>query len=221
MSDRNEKPANDVSATDSMLLRAALNNDQSAWCRLVKTYGSLVYRWARNEGLQSCDAAEITNQVFTSVARALPEFHHSRALDTFRGWLRRITQNAIADWARAQRRQPFQAAGGSANQELLLEQLIVKDLSSMRQPEPSQEQAAVEKVRIIAHPKAWRIFWLVTAEGMSPGEVAAECGVSVNVVYLTKHRLSKEIRQQLSTGSAQGESPQGLGCSNGNNRSMS
>jgi len=191
-----------------MLLRAASNNNQSAWCRLVKTYSSLVYRWARNEGLQSCDAAEITNQVFTSVARALPEFHHSGALDTFRGWLRRITQNAIADRARAQKRQPFQAAGGSANQELLLEQLTVKVLSSTRQPEPSPEQAAVERVRNITYPKVWRIFWLVTAEGMSPGEVAAECGVSVNVVYLTKYRLSKEIRQQLSGGLAQDESPQ-------------
>jgi len=221
MKDRNVKPVHDVSATDSKLLRAALNNDQSAWCRLVETYGRLVYRWARNEGLQSCDAAEIINQVFTSVARALPEFHHGGELDTFRGWLWRITQNAITDRARAQRRQPFQAAGGSANQELLLEQLIVKALSSTRQPEPPPEQAAVEKVRIMTRPKVWRIFWLVTAEGMTPAEVAAECGVSVNVVYLTKHRLSKEIRRQLSGGSAQDELPQGAERGNGSNKSMS
>jgi len=193
----------EVSATDSMLLRAALDNDQAAWCRLVETYSAHVYCWARNDGLQDCDAAEIANQVFTSVARALPEFRHSGELDTFGGWLRQITRNAIADWKRSLLRLPFQAVGGTDNEEVLREHAILAARSSTRRtdasrrgPDASPEQVAVERVRTNTRPEVWRMFWLVTAEGMTPEEVAAECGVSLNVVYLTKHRIAKQIRRE-------------------------
>jgi RNA polymerase sigma-70 factor, ECF subfamily len=213
MKDPNVIPIEDNIATDSMLLRAALDNDQAAWQRLVETYGGQVYRWARNDGLQDSDAAEIANQVFALVARALPDFHHSRESDTFGGWLRRITQNAIADWRRAQQRQPCPAAGGSDNQRLLEDQAILAAVSSTRRPEPSPEQAAVERVRAGTRPDVWRMFWLLSVEGMTPDEVAAKCGVSVNAVYLAKYRTAKRIRRELANGgqSSVGGNDHGIG----------
>ncbi|HEX4055492.1 MAG TPA: sigma-70 family RNA polymerase sigma factor [Tepidisphaeraceae bacterium] len=200
MKDHHVKPIEEAVSTDSMLLRAALDDDQAAWQKLVETYFGPVYRWARNAGLQDCDAVEVANEVFASVAKALPKFRHSAESDTFRGWLRRITQHVIADWWRAQQRLPSRAAGGSDNQQLLNDVAIIDAISSIRQSKPSPEKLAVERVRACVRTEAWRIFWLATAEEMSPEDVAAECGVSVNVVYLTKHRIAKQIRRELEAG---------------------
>lgn len=197
MKDRSVKASEEVSETDSMLLRAALDNDQAAWRELVETYFGRVYRWARNAGLQDCDAVEIANGVFASVARALPDFHHSGEADTFRGWLRRITQNAVTEWWRTQYRQPYQAAGGSANQLIVNDRAILEAVSSTYSAKPSPERTAVERVRANVRPETWRIFWLVTTEEMTPDEVATECGVSVNAVYITKFRIAKQIRREL------------------------
>ena len=144
MKDRTVKPIEEASATDLTLLLAALDNDQAAWHQLVETYFARVYKWARNAGLQDCDAAEVANEVFASVAKAVPNFHHSAESDTFRGWLRQITQNAVADWWRARQRLPDQAAGGNANFQLLNDVAIAAAISSTRRPEPTPEKSAVE-----------------------------------------------------------------------------
>ena len=50
-------------STPYSLLLAARDGQPEAWNRLVHLYGPLVYRWSRRAGLQSSDAADITQDV--------------------------------------------------------------------------------------------------------------------------------------------------------------
>ena len=46
-------------STSSSLLMRVKGRDPDAWQRLVNLYGPLVYRWAREAGLQDSDAADV------------------------------------------------------------------------------------------------------------------------------------------------------------------
>ncbi len=65
----------DGSAGSSMsLLDRVRAHDPAAWRQLVDLYGPLIGYWCRRSGLQAADVADVTQAVFMSVARQLPDF---------------------------------------------------------------------------------------------------------------------------------------------------
>ena len=68
-----------------------------AWDRLSLLYAPLVFHWCRRRGLREADAADIVQDVFQAVATHLQPFRKQEPADTFRGWLRTITENKIHD----------------------------------------------------------------------------------------------------------------------------
>ena len=58
----------------SLLFRLRDQQDAAAWTRFVDLYGPLIHRYARRRGLQDADAADLTQDVLCSVARAMRGF---------------------------------------------------------------------------------------------------------------------------------------------------
>ena len=85
------------SATSRSLLARVQADEPQAWERLVHLYAPLVLHWCRGYGLQDQDLADIFQDVFQAVVTHVSRFRKERADDTFRGWLRRITQNKLRD----------------------------------------------------------------------------------------------------------------------------
>ena len=83
--------------TSRSLLERVRADDAAAWDRLVNLYAPLVFYWCRGADLQEEDAADVLQEVFLAVATRLSSFHKDRPGDTFRGWLRVITQHKILD----------------------------------------------------------------------------------------------------------------------------
>src|SRR5262245_45750855 len=104
----------DESITSPSLLDRARGNDADAWRRLVELYSPLVYHWCRRSGFTSHDAADVLQDVFQSVFRALPNFQRGKS-GAFRAWLWTITRNKIRN---AVRKKVPDAAGGSTAQVL-------------------------------------------------------------------------------------------------------
>src|SRR6516164_1248117 len=98
----------------SLLLRVQAD-DQAAWSRLVDLYAPLVYHWCRRSDLGPEDTADVFQETFRAVAQHIHGFHRDRAGDTFRGWLRTITQNKIRDHFRRLQNEPKAAGGTEAN----------------------------------------------------------------------------------------------------------
>ena len=82
-------------STSLSLIRRTQAVETGAWETVVRLYGPLIYGWGRRMGLQSQDAADLTQTVFLSVWRGLPGFTFDRPDASFRGWLRTIAQNAV------------------------------------------------------------------------------------------------------------------------------
>ena len=103
-------------STSLTLLDRLRRRDPEGWRRHVRLYGPLIYRWCRRGRLQPEDAADVTQEVFRTVAARIDDFRRDRPGDSFRGWLWTITRHKIGDHLRRLRRQP-DAAGGSDAQE--------------------------------------------------------------------------------------------------------
>src|SRR4029077_14702670 len=73
-------------------LRQDSNN---AWSELVELYGPLVESWSAKAGLVPADRQDVAQEVFLSVHRSINRFDPTIPGATFRGWLWRITRNAV------------------------------------------------------------------------------------------------------------------------------
>src|SRR5205823_757184 len=101
-------------ATSRTLLDRVKAGDSAAWDRLVGLYAPLVYRWCRRCDLPEQEVADVFQDVFQAVASHIAGFRQDRPEDTFRGWLRTITQNKVHDHFRKVRREPGGAGGTEA-----------------------------------------------------------------------------------------------------------
>jgi len=194
----------DYSATSTELLQQARANNETAWQQLVELYSRRMYRWCRRAGLQPADASNTVQEALQAVARKLGEFHRDRPGDTFRGWLRRITDNKIRDHLRKQGKAPDLAVGGLEHgQEMsLLPQNnkfspVSDDTSVAVQASPHSTQlvAAIEQVRADVSDRDWKFFWRVAVDGQSAADVGREFGVTANAVRLVKMRMLRRLRQ--------------------------
>ena len=104
------------SASSSLLMGARLGCDES-WCRLVRLFAPLVYRWCWKSNVRGSEADDVVQDVFVSVFRRLGDFRRERPADSFRGWLWTLTNHKLADhWRAAKRRQQgLEELGGQGN----------------------------------------------------------------------------------------------------------
>ena len=107
-----ENPSLSSGTTSVSLIERVRRHDEAAWHRLVDLYGPLVFSWCRQWGMRADECADLMQDVFSSVARGIDTFRHETDQDTFRGWLRVISQNAVRQYLRNQARQP-RAVGGA------------------------------------------------------------------------------------------------------------
>src|SRR5690242_16653292 len=104
----------------SLLIRLRDSHDQGAWAEFLEIYGPLVYRLARQKGLQHADADDLTQEVFRAVAAAIERWDPDPARGSFRGWLFRIARNQAIDFLADARRHA--RGSGDTGVELMLRQ---------------------------------------------------------------------------------------------------
>lgn len=92
--------------------------NQAAWERFVAHYEPRIRGWCRQGGLQTADAEDVTQDVLLRLTRALPKFTYDPSR-TFRGWLRLVTEHALADFFADRKRRPAATSGEDRARALL------------------------------------------------------------------------------------------------------
>ncbi|MBI2479964.1 MAG: sigma-70 family RNA polymerase sigma factor [Planctomycetia bacterium] len=186
-------------STSRSLIQRARQQDPEAWQRLSRLYTPLVYGWARQAGLQACDAADVVQEVFRSVFNRVADFRKDRESDSFRGWLWTITRNKIRDHFRRGRMQP-QALGGSAARARVAA-VPDEEWSTATLPGEDSElelvHRALDLIRLEFESQTWQAFWKAAAEGRTSSDVAEELGISPGAVRQAKYRVLSRLRQEL------------------------
>jgi RNA polymerase sigma-70 factor (ECF subfamily) len=187
-------------STSASLIDRARRLDADAWRRLSELFGPLVYRWARQAGLQSSDAADVGQEVFRVVAARIGDFRRQRPGDSFRGWLWGITRLKLKEHFRRAAASPRAAGGGDAHQQLQNAVARLDDESAdSGTPQEHAEivQRAVQLIRGDFEESSWQAFWRMTALGHPAAEIAADLGLSPKAVRQAKFRVLKRLRQEL------------------------
>jgi RNA polymerase sigma-70 factor (ECF subfamily) len=186
----------------SSLLDRLREQDVEAWKRLTDLYGPLVYSWCRRAGLTPTDAADVMQEVFIAVSRAIKTFRRDQPGSTFHGWMATITRNKIQDHFRRCATQPL-AKGGSDAEQMLQNVAAIDERSISTDAAPSAADRrvllarATELVRAEFEERTWRAFWLTTVESRLPADVADELGISLNAVYKARSRVLRRLREEL------------------------
>src|SRR5687767_15480166 len=102
----------------SLLVQIRDGANHAAWQEFVNLYGPVVYRFARNRGLQDADAADLMQDVLRSVARNAPRMEYDPGRGTFRGWLYTVTRNKIYNFLSGQRHRPRGTGDSNAHERL-------------------------------------------------------------------------------------------------------
>ena len=191
--------------TDVLLTRASLlvrlgdPEDRAAWRQFVELYGGLVYGFARRNGLQDADAADVTQEVFVAVAQAAGRFHYDPRRGKFRGWLYAVARKRIARALEGRRSQPF-GSGDSDVHRRLAEAPGREAASDAFWEQEYQQQLfrlAAGRIQEDFAPTTWQAFWKTAVEGESGSAVAAQLGLSVGAVYVARSRVLARLTEQI------------------------
>jgi RNA polymerase sigma-70 factor (ECF subfamily) len=182
----------------SLLDRLAEQPTDPDWRRLFDLYQPLLRAWALRSGLGDADADDLVQETLSVVVREVGHFQHGRT-GAFRSWLRSILANRLRDFFRARNYRPV--ATGDSDFLQRLDQLESPDSALSKEWDREHDRHVAAKVMKLVEadvePVTWQAFRRHVLEGAAADEVAAEIGVSYNVVKLAKSRILKRLREQL------------------------
>jgi RNA polymerase sigma-70 factor (ECF subfamily) len=183
----------------SLLARLGDPQDRAAWQEFVALYGSLVYGFARNRGLQDADAADLTQEVFLAIAQAADRRKYDPKQGTFRGWLYGITRNKIAKFLQRRRLQPVGSGDTNAQRRLDEQPDLGPDPQAAWELEFQKQlfRVAAAKIEGSFAPTTWQAFWRTAVDGKSASVVAKDLGLSVGAVYVAKSRVLARLIEEM------------------------
>jgi RNA polymerase sigma factor (sigma-70 family) len=181
----------------SLLLRLRDPRDAAAWNDFVDLYGPLVYGYARKQGLQDADAADLSQDVLIAVAGAVGRLEYDPACGAFRNWLFTVVRRKLLAW---RRRQAVRAHGsGDSGIQRLLEQCPASDVQADWDAEFEERLFvwACAQVRRNVTDLTWQAFWRTAVDGQRGKAVAADLGLSVAAVYQARGRVFAKLKEAI------------------------
>lgn len=180
--------------TTALLASLKDSNEEGVWREFDDRYRPVLHAFARKLGLNRTDAEELAQSTLAEFTQAYRDGRYDRSKGRLSSWIIAIARNQAAERWRARGR----AAGG--RDDSVLDQV------------PDEQHATrlwtAEQERTI-FARAWELvcsagrtsestlkaFELVAIRGMPAAAVAAECGLTVDEVYVAKSRVSRRLRE--------------------------
>jgi RNA polymerase sigma-70 factor (ECF subfamily) len=197
VTDPNVIPSGAQRSTSTSLIERARANDREAWQRLFDLYFPLVYRWCRYKRLQETDAEFVGQAVLIAAWKGIGRFDWRQPGDSFRAWLRTLTENKLRDFFRTHPDMLF---------------LPDRELDKVTVDRWSAEKAEIEEaswelkllfknaMKLLEakfEEKTRKAFWEVVVEKRLPKDVAADLGMTVGAVHTATSRCLRHLREVL------------------------
>jgi len=185
-----------TSTRETLLLRLRDPEDDSSWREFVEIYTPLLYGYCTNRGLSSADSADIVQDVMRSVSLAMRGFEYDPAKGKFKGWLFTATRNSISKHFKRQARRPV-TASDSRMAEWIEQTPNDEEIDEWETDYQRKLLAwAMEKLKPNFAERIWRAFEMTAVEGLEPGVVAEEIGMTKNAVAIAKCRVMQSLREK-------------------------
>ena len=183
----------------SLLLRLRDARDQQAWSIFLEIYQPLIYRVIRQRRVQDADAREVTQDVLLAVANSIDQWEADPERGTFRGWLTTITRNLVVNYLIKQSRHPRGSGDSDIRRGLESLPAPAGNESALFDVEERRQifRWAADRIRPEFREANWQAFWRTAVEGQGAIEVARELGISPGLVYVSRNRVMKRLREKV------------------------
>ena len=207
MTDRTEPDdcSEDLIPTRKSLLGRLKNwQDNSSWQDFFDTYWKLIFTVAIQAGLTEVEAQDVVQETMLSVAKHMPSFKYDGVNGSFKTWLLNMTRWRIRDQIRRRKslpeRRPLSDETSTGTR--TLDKVVdpsTENLSAFWEAEWEKNllEAAITNIKHSVDPQKYQIFDLYVKKEWSSDKVARVFGIPVGQVYLTKHRVSELIKQEV------------------------
>lgn len=183
------------------LLRQVQAHDERAWRRLVDLFGEVVYRWCLAAGLQPADAADVGQETFAAVHRAIGGFRREHPQDSFCAWLRTVVRHKILDFRRRAQRRVDRPVGGTDAQAACAELPADGDSDDSATVAAAESRRLWERaaalIRQDFEPQTWHAFRLTALENRPTAEAAAALGMRPDAVRKARSRVLARLRSEF------------------------
>lgn len=180
--------------TTTLLLESLKDPSQDAvWQEFDLRYRPLLASFGRSLGLGNEDAEEVAQEALSEFVRAYRDGKYSRERGRLSSWIIAIARNRIAD-----RRRVLAKRAGQRGESMLVD---LKDAAKLTQIWETERRRTIflrafdmlrEGGR--TEERTLRAFELVTMRGVPAAAAAAECGMTVDEVYVAKNRVTRRLR---------------------------
>jgi RNA polymerase sigma-70 factor (ECF subfamily) len=186
------------------LIRALRNGLR--WEEFLALYGRLILFWAREFGLQPCDAENVQQEVLFRVWRSLAGYEPARG--RFRAWLYTCTRNAVFNLWRGRRGEGQGRPLSTAHEPWRAQPDTVPavrdgDLEGALQGLEEQGfaleslEAAVARVRTRVRPSSWKAFLLFEFFELKARDIAPRLGMTPAAVNQAVYRIRQLLQETL------------------------
>ncbi|MEM9659769.1 MAG: sigma-70 family RNA polymerase sigma factor [Planctomycetota bacterium] len=188
-------------SSSGLSLAIRLRQDSSeAWGELVDLYGPLVETWSAKAGLAPSAREDVAQEVFLSIVRSIDRFDPTIPGATFRGWVWRITRNAVLKHLAGG--EPRGTGGSTANAAMAAVADPWPEASEFEPPPDASAttqllQRAIAQIKPRVEPRTWQAFWRTVMLGQPTAEAADALGMTRAAVRQAKSRTLHRLRQQL------------------------
>jgi RNA polymerase sigma-70 factor (ECF subfamily) len=160
---------------------------EQAWARFVDLYTPLLFAWAHQLGLGELSAAELIQNVLTTLTTRLREF--STASGTpFRSWLRKLMMDL---WFEHCRRNMPTHTGDEPSVDTVDINNSAEEYRRILLPR------ALQLLRPDFDTATWQACWDHAVGGRSAVDIAAELKLSEAAVYAARYRVLQHLRQEM------------------------
>ncbi len=159
------------------------------WSEFADKYSRVIAGFARNAGLPAQEADDVLQDVLLGFFRVSDRFEYDPKKGRFRGYLKRVTLNAIR--ARHRKKRPTTGFDDTVDPP------VESDLDAAwdRQWTEQLLQRAMGEAKNEVEDRTWQAFELYGVRGVPADEVAKETGMSAAAIRHAKMRLTKRVRE--------------------------
>lgn len=178
--------------------------DNPSWQEFFDTYWKLIYGFGIRSGLNEVEAQDVVQETMLAVAKHIPNFKYDRNIGSFKHWLLNMTRWRISDQIRRRENYAITANDDNATETQTGPASKVPDPASLdldalweAEWEKNLLDSAVNKVKRQLDPEKYQIFDFLVNKEWPAQKVADAFGLTINQVYLAKHRVTELIKEEI------------------------
>jgi len=202
----NQPAENFLPTRKSLLSRLKNWDDNDSWHEFFETYWRLIYDVARQAGFNDAEAKDVVQETIVSVAGQINDFRYDPTKGRFKNWVRLIARRRIADQLRKKYREAGRVNVGENEDWKSREETMASisdpasdELDAIWDREWQKRLAmmAMERVKRRVSAEHYQIFELCTVQDWPAGKIAKALGVSVAMIYVTRHRIGAMLKKEI------------------------